>query len=40
MEELIQIRRYEHLDMSYGDSYFLWGVRQVGKSTMLNQHFP
>ncbi|MFM2385981.1 MAG: hypothetical protein RL660_738 [Bacteroidota bacterium] len=40
MEELIQIRRYKHLDMSYGDSYFLWGVRQVGKSTMLNQHFP
>ena len=36
----MHIERYLNLDLSEGQSCFLWGARKTGKSTFLKQYFP
>jgi len=38
--ELDSIKRYLKLTLPKKQSLFLWGVRKVGKSTFLRQHYP
>ncbi|MDR2963705.1 MAG: AAA family ATPase [Bacteroidales bacterium] len=34
------IKRIVDLNNEYGDSTFVWGARQVGKTTLINQTYP
>ena len=38
MEE--EVNRYLKLEIPRGQSIFLWGARNSGKSTYLHRHFP
>lgn len=35
-----EVKRYLKLKVPLGQSVFLWGVRNSGKSTYLHRHFP
>lgn len=35
-----KVKRYLKLDPPIGQSIFLWGARNSGKSTYLRYHFP
>ena len=35
-----EVERYLNLEVPVGQSIFLWGARNSGKSTYLHRHFP
>ena len=37
---LVRVKRSLKLKLPIGQSAFLWGIRKVGKSTYLKEHFP
>ena len=40
MNSLAEVARYLKLEIPLGQSIFLWGARNSGKSTYLHRHFP